>query len=529
MQTDPKAATAPLSEQDAARFLTQATLGYTREDIAQVQALGPAGWIEAQFQAPAMTGHCEWLLKEGYADPANIDDTTGLDGSIWRRLIAHADPLRQRMALALSEILVAGTAGVKSRWTAFSVGHYLDLLEAQAFGNYRTLLEQVSTSPAMGDYLTYRGNRRADPASGSQPDENYAREIMQLFSIGLVELNADGSPRVDARGAPIETYVQQDVSQLARVFTGWNWDLSGHALDPEGRLTATAAVVQQRPMVCDAAHHEPGAKRFLGTTIAAGTPPQAALTQALDTLFRHPNVGPFIGRQLIQRMVTSHPAPAYVARVTAAFNDNGAGVRGDLKAVLRAVLLDPEARSTERAAAPDFGRVREPAVRFLNWARAFGARSSSQQWKVGDTSDPATRLGQSPMRSPSVFNFFRPGYVPPNTQIAQRGMTAPEFQIVTESSVSGYVNYMQGVVSGGAGGKDVKANYAPLMPLAADAGGLLAELNLRLAAGQVSAPTLARLTQAVGSMPAASDAHKLSRIHAALTLVMAAPEYIVQK
>jgi uncharacterized protein (DUF1800 family) len=389
------------------------------------------------------------------------------------------------------------------------------VLENNAFGNYRTLLGQISLSTAMGYYLTFRGNAKANPNTGSQPDENYARELMQLMTLGLYKLDRDGTAQA------AETYGQADVSGLARVFTGWDLDTSGLAspLPPD---------VHRRPMAQVASRYETGSKSFLGTTIAAGTAAPVALNAALDTLFAHPNLPPFIGRQLVQRLVTSNPSPAYVARVAAVFADNGAGVRGDMKAVVRAVLLDAEARDPAAAGSPSFGKLREPVVRFLNWARGFGATSASGTWPVNDLSDPATKLGQSPMRSPSVFNFFRPGYVPPNSAIAAGGLAAPEFQITTESSVAGYVNFMQAAVSG-TGIGDVKSAYPTLLPLAADSRALLAEINLVLAANQLSATTLSTLAAALDSIAAGSDSGKLNRIWAALTLVLASPEYIVQK
>ena len=509
------------SAAEAGRFLSQATLGYSRADLNALMASTFQDWITAQFKAPTSLGHCDWLKAKGYNDIGNINNSAGLDNTIWRKFISSADPLRQRMVLALSEICVISLLGINAQWRQFSVAYYLDVLEANAFGNYRTLLQQITLSPAMGYYLTYRGNVKANAITGSQPDENYARELMQLFTIGLLQLNADGSVKTGSNGAGLETYQQADVSGLARVFTGWNVDVSG--------LTSPYPPdYQQRPMVNNAANYETGSKSFLGTTIAAGTSAIDALNTALDTLFNHPNLPPFIGRQLIQRLVTSNPSSAYVSRVAAAFSNNGAGVRGDLQAVIRAILLDSEARDTALATTPGFGKLREPVVRFLNWARAFNATSPSGQWAVGDTSDPATRLGQSPMRSGSVFNFFRPGYVPPGTALASQNLNGPEFQITNESSVAGYLNWMQRVVAG-TGAGDLGADYSSLLPLASDATALLNEINQVLAASQLSPATLSLLQNAVGSMPSGTTTNLLNRIYAALTLVLACPEYIAQK
>ena len=507
--------------EEAGRFLTQATLGFSQADLHALTASSYADWLDTQFALPRSTGHCDWLTANGYNAATNINNTSGLDNTIWRKLISPGDPLRQRVVLALSEMCVVSVLGINSQWRQYAVGNYLDILETHAFGNYRTLLQQITLSTAMGYYLTYRGNAKANATTGSQPDENYARELMQLFTIGLVQLNTDGSVKTNAQGAGMESFVPADVSGLARVFTGWNLDVSGltRPYPPE---------IHTRPMVSSANTYESGSKSFLGSTIAAGTTALDALNAALDTLFNHPNLPPFVGKQLIQRLVTSNPSPAYIARVSAVFANNGSGVRGDLKAVIRAILLDTEARDATLAASPTFGKLREPMVRFLNWAKAYSASSPSGSWNVGDLSDPTSRLGQSPMRSGSVFNFFRPGYVPPNTGLATQGLAAPEFQITNETTISGYVNFMQRAVTG-AGVGDLKPDYSSLLPLAANAPALLSAVNQVLAGSQVSAATLATIQTAVGSMPFATPTQLQNRVYAALVLVLASPEFIAQK
>ncbi len=479
-------------------------------------------WLGAQFALPRSPSHFEWLTAKGYDNAANINNTQGLDNTLWRKFIASPDALRQRVVLALSELCVVSVLGVNASWRQFAVGCYLDVLEANAFGNYRQLLGQISLSPAMGYYLTFRGNVKANPAKGSQPDENYARELMQLFTIGLLQLNPDGSAQ-SAGGKPVETYKQTDVSGLARVFTGWD-------LDTSGLVSPYPPDVMRRPMTQVASRYETGSKSFLGATVPAGASATDSLNTALDTLFNHPNLPVFVGRQMIQRLVTSNPSAAYVTRVAAAFANNGAGVRGDMKALLAAILLDPEARDASLAATPNFGKLREPMGRFLNWARSYGVTSTSDAWAIGDLSDPATRLGQSPMRSPSVFNFFRPGYVPPDTSFATQGLTAPEFQITNEVTVAGYVNYMQQVIGNSMTG-DIKADYGTLLPLAAGASAvaLLAEINLVLAAGALSPATLGQIQSAVESVAPNTANGPKNRIFIALTLVMASPEFIAQK
>lgn len=507
----------PMAAGDASRLLAQATLGASRTDISRAEAVGARKWIEQQFEQPETGSHYDWMMANGYGVESNRYGTSGLDSSLWRKFIGGSDALRQRMVLALSEILVVSISGIDAEWRQFAVANYVDILERNAFGNYRQLLQEVTLSTAMGYYLTYRGNAKAN-GRGSQPDENYAREIMQLFTIGLLQLRPDGTV---VPGNP-ESYDSDDVSGLARVFTGWD-------LDRTGLSNPVPPDVQRRPMAQVGSRYETGAKSFLGVTIAAGTDARTALNIALDTLFNHPNVPPFISQQLIQRLVTSNPSPAYVGRVAAAFADNGAGVRGDLKAVLRAILLDPEARNAAAAAAnPTFGKVREPVVRFLNWARAWRANSPSGLWAIGDLSDPASRLGQSPLRSPSVFNFFRPGYVPPGGSLATAGLTCPELQIANETSVAGYLNFMQRAINGSSVG-DVVADYSSLLALVNDSRALLAELNLVLAAGQIPQSTLAPLQAALDTIALRTDAARRNRVLAAMLLVLAAPEYIAQK
>ena len=509
---------------ESSRFLAQASMGADKTQIARVQAIGYAAWIDEQFALPPSTGRWEALVAGGFDAAINKNSEAGFDAAAWRKLMSSPDTLRQRVTLALSEVMVTSIDSlVGGGWKAFAAANYLDLLEANAFGNYRTLMQQISTNTAMGMYLTFRGSKKANPATGSLPDENYARELMQLFTIGLVQLNLDGSAKLSG-GVATPTYGQADITGLAPVFTGWDFDLAG--------LTGTAATATpdfiRRPMVQIPGRHETAATTFLGTSIAANTDPAAALQTALDTIFAHANVGPFVSRQLIQRLVASNPSPAYVSRVAAVFNNNGSGVKGDLKAVVKAILLDDDARSASVASAASSGKLREPMLRFTGWARAWQAKSASNAWSIGNTSDPSTKLGQSPLRSPSVFNFFRPGYVPPNSAIASAGLVAPEFQINNESSVVGAVNYMQRAMSG-TGVGDLAADYTALLAIADDSAALAAEINLVLAAGQLGVATLSTIATAVATLPGGSDPNRLKRIYASLTLAVAAPEFVVLK
>ncbi len=502
-----------ITAERAARFLIQAAFAATDGQIARVQALGYSAWIDEQFAMPRSLSNWDWMDSKGYQVVANVDNFNGFENSLWRKLISSPDGLRQRMTLALSEIFVVSVVGLPVSWRGFLAAGYVDLLESHAFGNYRQLLQDVTLSPAMGVYLNMRGNQKANAATGRVPDENYAREVMQLFSIGLVELELDGTLK---GGKAQETYNAQTIGQLARVFTGWDLDGSNR----------TEAGYTRRPMVNLPARYDTDAKNVLGTPIAAGVPAAQALQTTLDTLARHPNVAPFISRQLIQRFVTSAPSPGYIARVASAFNDNGQGQRGDFKAVIKAILLDEEARRDPSPADTTRGRLQEPIARFIQWARTFSLGSPTDLWNIGSTADPATRLGQSPMRSPTVFNFFRPGYVPPNTELGRRGITAPEFDITDESTTVGWVNFAQTFVASGVG--ETRPAYAAEVALAGDPAALVQRVARLLAPGGLSASTQSLITQAVATLPATTDANRLNRVHAAVLLVLATPEYLVQ-
>lgn len=503
-----------LTSTQAANFLGKASFGASSAEIAHVQTIGAQAWLQEQFALPRETAHWDWLVAKGYNIAANAVNQQGFDNTAWRQLISSKDSLRQRVALALSEIVVVSIDGLVGGWKQFQAAAYLDVLADNAFGNYRTLLDKISTLPAMGNYLTFVNNLKANATTGTEPDENYARELMQLFTIGLQKLNLDGTQQKDASGNPIETYTQDDISGLARVFTGWILDGSD----------STTPDRMRRPMVQNAARHELGAKTFLGTTIPAGTDGVQSLKLALDAIFAHPNVAPFISKQLIQRLVVSNPNPAYVQRVATVFNNNGSGVKGDMQAVITAILTDADALTPP---AGSLGKLREPIVRFVSWARVFGAASPTDLWDIGNTTDPGTRLGQSPGRSGSVFNFFRPGYVPPGTAIAQQGLVAPELQITNESSVASYINYMQTTIQSGRG--EVKTVYTDWLPLASDAQKLLDQINLQLAGAALSVATISALKTAIETISITGTNGPLQRVEAAVLLVMAAPEYIVQK
>jgi uncharacterized protein (DUF1800 family) len=557
----PKATT----DDEAARFLLQAQFAATSTDVSTVRAGSFAAYLQQEFAKPISKAWA-WLDLQGYGADATLDkyiyNNNLADMAIWRDLLSAPDVLRKRVALALSEFFVVSHSSMEIDWRGQAMSAFWDILNEHAFGNFRALLEAVTLSPAMGYFLNTRGNQKENAATGRLPDENYAREVMQLFTIGLYELNSDGSIKTDSAGKKLETYDSDDVSQLARVFTGYDFDPAyrDKSTHPNnGKPYKVWGLDYARsPMTLDASKHSTLAVSFLNVSIAASTPGAAALKTALDALFNHPNVGPFFGRQMIQRLVTSNPSPAYVARVASAFNNNGAGVRGDMKAVWVAILLDDEARSTTSLSDNGFGKLREPVLRFVQWARTFNARSEFGTWKLFDLSDTSERLGQSPLRSPSVFNFFRPGYVPPGI-----GVTAPEFQLVNETTVGGYLNFMQKTIQEGiyTSKKDLTVvdyenpytpdfvpNYASLIALITNvnhtpatntepvARAILTALNTQMCAGQLKPASLTLMINAlrddmVAKQVKTSSSATLKRdtICAAILMILACPDYLIQK
>lgn len=520
------------TQADAARFLLQAQFAFKDSDLTTLNSKGYDGWLTTQFNTAISQTGAQWLTAQGYGTPnhnANYYTLTPGDYMAWRMLMTGDDQLRKRCALAVSEMMVASLNPIGGFWPPYVIAGYWDMLNANVFGNFRTLLEEVTLNPAIGYFLNTKGNLKEDTSTGREPDENYAREVMQLFTIGLYELNTDGTAKTDLLGNKTETYTQSDISNLARVFTGYDWDYSKvtwqTGYESYGIPTTEFASAH---MVLDANEHSLLEATFLGVTIPANTPGDQALKTALDTLFNHPNVGPFFGKQMIQRLVTSNPSSAYVSRVTAKFNDNGSGVRGDLKAVWRAILMDDEARTLPTNTTA--GKLREPIIRLAQWARTFDIYSSDGTWEIYDLSSSSWGLGQSPLRSSSVFNFFRPGYVPPQTEIAAAGDVAPEFQLHNETTVAGYINFLTSVIRDGIA--NVNADYTAMLAKVTDSQALLDWMNLHLSANQVSTATIARIKTAIDAHPITStstDDDKLDRICNCILLLMTCPEYLIQK
>ncbi len=452
----------PITRLDAHRFLVQTTFGPTEADIRRLLEYGYSAnayerWIDEQFVKPMSLSLPATIaaVPKPRPDNFNPDFAHKERKEVWFKNVLYGeDQLRQRVAWALSQIMVvSGTGALFQR--PWATADYYDMLVRNAFGNYRSLLEDVTLHPAMGVYLSALGNQKAVEGTNLRPDENYAREMMQLFSIGLVQINPDGSRKLDARGQPIPTYDQDTIAGFARVFTGWNWQCpsrwhprndcawggSSNDYFPEDS-PRIEDFNQTRPMKLFEDRHESGTKQLLrypGVALPNGVIPAGQggvkdLKDALDNVFNHPNVGPFISKQLIQKLVTSNPSPDYVRRVAQIFDNDGRGVRGNLRAVVKAILLDPEARPP--AENPSVGKLKEPLLRLTQLWRAYDGRTPSGEVGLAmwgyEYGGPMSAFGQSPLESPSVFNFFSPFYAPPG-EIAQAGLVAPEMQLANEN------------------------------------------------------------------------------------------------
>jgi uncharacterized protein (DUF1800 family) len=531
---------------EAARFLFQAAFGPSAdsgtdkdiipENVESVMSLGFQRWIELQFRT-----------KPGLHTPAldamvRARKPVYWDAKIrpwWERAIGAtaSDPLRQRVAFALSEIFVISDHLDDLSNQPRGMTSYYDMLVKGAFGNFRDLLRGVALHPCMGTYLSHLKNRKADLVDGTFPDENFAREVMQLFSIGLWELNQDGS-RVLVSGKPVPTYNNETITAFARVFTGLSfggrggtefwWPAENFTApmrmwdeyhDMEEKVLLKGVVLPERPA-------------FDPESPDLGTSGMLDFEAGIDCLFNHPNTGPFIGKQLIQRLVTSNPSPDYVARVAQAFANNGSGVRGDMKAVILAILLDPEARAEANLSSTTYGKLKEPYLRTVNLARAFNARAANGSWPLASLDEI---LFQQPYSSPSVFNFFRPGYVPAGP-LSDAGLVAPEFQILNSISAVSVPNYYYWAVRDGFNRwgdenprKVVMPNLRVEMGLVTDVPALMRRLDLVLMGGGLDPMQHQIIREFIESIDANYWDWKKERVWNAIYLMSTLPEYAVQR
>jgi uncharacterized protein (DUF1800 family) len=545
-----------VSPEDASRFLEQATFGATDASIHHLSLIGYQAWLNEQY-AIAPTLHepaveqavmlnnppcaasnvtCNTtLFDQNASDEGFVQDT------FWQQAIAGNDQLRQRVEYALTQqFVISSEANFGIQSMPRGDANYYDVLGADAFGNFRTLLQDVTLNPMMGQMLSMLGNDKGNATT--DPDENYAREVMQLLTIGLYQLNDDGSQQLGSNGQPIPTYSNNDVMGLAAVFTGWSWNVPGNNTDTAWSncciYVGPGYGEELLPMQSFQSHHSTVQKQFLGATIppSASSDPAGDLKIALDTLFNHPNVPPFFCKQMIQHLVTSNPSPTYISNCSAVFENDGTGTRGNLQAVISEILLDPEARnSATDFSNPQYGKVREALIRYTEWARAFTAQSRTGSYDIGSTEDPIWGLGEMSLRSPTVFNWFSPGYVPSGTSIASAGLVAPEMQMTNVSTVVGYINYLQDAIgSNTTGGLDIFSSYETEMKLAATPGPLLDRINLLLMAGEMDSTTYGQILDAINAIEiptgdqTAINAALASRVQTAIYLTMASPSFSAQ-
>ena len=504
---------------EAFQFLNQATFGATKVDAEHVVDIGIEAWIDEQMQMPISR---QLPFLQSLPRPQNLGELQVDRVDIWfRNAINQPDQLRQRVAFALSEIMVVSQLGALIN-APYSLGSYNDLLAENAFGNYRELIQRVTLHPAMGVYLSMLGNEKPNPVLNIRPDENYARELMQLFSIGLVELNADGSERLDGLNQPIPTYNQAIIEGFAHVYTGWNY-----AGAPSFPLARRNDANQTIPMQLYPAFHDDGEKLLLnGVTLPAGQTGNQDLVAALDNVFNHPNVGPFIAIRLIQRLVTSNPSPGYIQRVGAVFDNNGSGIRGDLGAVVKAILLDDEAR-------PDLpmeidGKVKEPLLRLTQLWRAYNASSASGKYPLLAS---YIIFGQGPLQASHVFNFFSPFFAPAG-EIRNSSFVAPELEIATEYQNTFVTNYFFLACFGLNSANqdleedDVFIDISEEMAIADDTGALINMVVGKLLGGTVSDVLRVEMAGMIDRIDVADAANRTAE---AIYFVVSSPEFAYQQ
>ncbi len=532
---------------DAARFLTQATFGPKNDEIYALTNKGYTAWLNEQIALPASLHFAEANVDfalnpltgapNGTNGNNNRVSVSNRQHAWWKLAVNAPDQLRQRVAFALSEILV--TSDVNGTIAAWEDGHtnYYDILVRGAFGNFRTLLEDVTLNPNMGIYLSSLRNAKATfNAQGvqlTQPDENYAREVMQLFTIGLNQLQPDGTLKLDSNGQPIPTYTQDTIVQMAKVFTGWGFYQSTAA--PTFRATGPGSESYLNPMVLYPAFHDDTVKNVAPLSdkpIPASQGGAKDLKDALDLLFNHANTGPFISRQLIQRLVTSNPSPGYVYRVASVFANNGAGVRGDLAAVIRAILTDYEARSSAVLNTAGYGKAKEPLLRATALLRAFNGASDGGRYATAGASltNPEslgnTSLGHAAGKALTVFNFFEPDYVLPGA-LATAGLYAPEFQILTDTTAVSIPNYLYSITYTTRNAGSVGLTLTDILPLAKSPQQLVDYMNLVLSAGSMPKSMTDVIVSALTRMPASTS--DLEKVRSAIYLTVSSSEGAVQK
>lgn len=519
---------------EAARFLLQTTFGGTEKDVELVVSEGLRPWLRDQFDRPL--GQSTLQRFDNHLAASGNNSPQVLTDFFWDNVLNAEDQLRWRMVLALSEIVVLSYNDMEVFNYTRAYAQYIDLLRGEAFGNYCDIVREVTYSPIMGLYLSFYGNRATDPEKGFYPDENYAREVMQLFTIGLEELNLDGTT------TGRETYTQEDVAGLAQVFTGLA------SPDQHFWRTRPSGANQLRKMVGYEKYHEGRRKEFLDHIVNYGAKPERSVNDALDFLLDHPNVAPFISKQLIQKFVTSNPSPDYVRRVAQAFNAGfydmrdgavvGTGRRCDLKATMAAILLDPEARDSSYADDPTYGKVRSSALAVAHVLRVLHKDGNvSKSGKIPNAYWLNSRddyLNQTVFRPFSVFGFYRPQHVPAGTEAAREGLAAPEMQLATVSQGAANRVWMPFLLKSQQPDWVFKQDAERLRTLSHDPSALVAHLDMLMTGSKLEPATRARMVRAVQAVdlegnPTTIDTRLNQRIQVALAMMMTAPEYMVQR
>ena len=509
----------PLTKAEAFQLLNQATFGATETEAQNVIGMRQEQWVDNQMSKPTslQLPHMLTLPPPQFMGQLHTDRV-----DIWfRNVLLEDDELRQRVAFALSEIMVVSQLGAL-QGRPFAVADFYDVLARNAFGNYRDLIEEVTLHPAMGVYLSMLGNEKPNPALNIRPDENYARELMQLFSIGLVELNMDGTEKLDGNNQPIPTYDQEIIEGFAHVFTGWTW--LGSPSFGSGRVPIAS---QYFPMELWPQFHDTGEKTLLnGTVLPSGQSGEQDLADALDNIFNHSNVAPFMTIRLIQRLTTSNPSPGYVRRVAEVFENNGSGVRGDLGAVVKTILLDAEARPA--LAMEIDGKLKEPLLRLTQLFKAYDATSASGRYPLVAS---YILFGQGPLQSPSVFNFFSPFFAPPG-EIRNSSLVAPELEIATEYLNTQYTNYMFFQTFGlnhtnaNLDEDDIFIDFQEEMDVATDIDALIDMVAGKLLGGEIS-DTLR--TEIAGMLARIPETDTATRAAETIYFVTTSPEFAYQR
>lgn len=564
----------------SSRFLSQATLGPKITDIVAVQNQGKETWLDTQLNLPYTFNLRNYVQNlHQYAVDSSLAKNPGggftlanvfiddwaFDVAWFQGTMVSADQLRWRTSLALSQIFVTSRISAFDE-NPYAIASYYDVLNKNAFSTYRALLDSITYHPTMAVYLTYINNKATNLSKNVFPDENYAREIMQLFSIGLYELNMDGSEKKDENNKSIPTYDNEDITNLAKVFTGLGWGdrrYLGEGVKDKWSYTLRLKFYPKdssdkylrpwiaNPIILDG--HELGPKTFLGQTIPsrAYQDGQLDIRDALNILNNHPNVPPFISRRLIQHLVTSNPSKAYIQRIAEVFVNNGSGVRGDLKAVIRAILLDPEARDCcADKENTSYGHLREPFLRYMNLVKGLNLRNSNGVYR-NVMNNIYDRLEQKPMISPSVFNFYSPNYVPDGPLAAERKV-GPEFQMLNSLSVANYMNALHNWLINNDPvefwnlftGETAKPDQDPRFDISLDyylspnnrLPEFLDKYNLILAQGRISKPSMSIIENVLKNMPLTFNVAGIPdatladrRLRMGIFLLMISPDYLINR